>query len=109
MAGRTIAIGDIHGCRGKLSKILTHLQLNAQDKVIFLGDYIDRGPDSAGVISDLIRFSQTVSCVFLRGNHEDMLLICIDLSIFISKLVYSFCITSIWDRARVAFNDGRSL
>lgn len=74
MAGRTIAIGDIHGCRGKLSKILTHLQLNVQDKLIFLGDYIDRGPDSAGVISDLIWLSQTVSCVFLRGNHEDMLL-----------------------------------
>lgn len=77
MAGRTIAIGDIHGCRDKLAQLIDYLQPGPEDKLVFLGDYIDRGEDSAGVITDLIKLSKTVPCIFLRGNHEDMFLRCL--------------------------------
>lgn len=72
--GRLLAIGDIHGCRGQLRALLEQVRPTMDDRVVFLGDYVDRGPDSAGVLDDLVafgaRFPQTV---FLRGNHEQML------------------------------------
>jgi serine/threonine protein phosphatase 1 len=71
------AIGDIHGKLKMLNVALEHLQrdLQSDDTVVFLGDYIDRGEDSAGVIARLIRFKKHhKQTVFLRGNHEDMLL-----------------------------------
>lgn len=76
---RVFAIGDIHGCRNELNTLLTHLyeseNLTQRDLVIFIGDYVDRGPDSRGVIDRLIDFQQEFpKSVFLRGNHEDMLL-----------------------------------
>ena len=70
-------IGDIHGCNAELSRLIESLPLAKGDHVIFLGDYIDRGPDSCGVISYLLGLRQTCSSidfVFLKGNHEDMLL-----------------------------------
>lgn len=78
-ADRVFAIGDIHGCRSELNTLLTHLyekeNLTQRDIVVFIGDYIDRGPDSHGVIDRLIEFKQEFPrSVFLRGNHEDMLL-----------------------------------
>lgn len=76
---RLYAIGDLHGCSQELSKLLTHLreieQLNSKDLVVFIGDYIDRGPDSKGVVDQLLEFKkQFPTTVFLKGNHEDMLL-----------------------------------
>lgn len=76
---RLFAIGDIHGCRKELSVLLEHLlsqeKITAEDTLIFIGDYIDRGPDSKGVIELLINVKQEFPEVkFLRGNHEDMLL-----------------------------------
>jgi serine/threonine protein phosphatase 1 len=74
MAGRTIAIGDIHGELSHLQRLWSKLPaLDAKDTVVFLGDYVDRGPDSKGVI-DFVRTlsSRTpAKLVFLRGNHED--------------------------------------
>jgi predicted phosphodiesterase len=70
-------IGDIHGCVAELTRLIESLPLAKRDQVIFLGDYIDRGPDSCGVISYLLGLRQTCSSidfVFLKGNHEDMLL-----------------------------------
>jgi serine/threonine protein phosphatase 1 len=70
-------IGDIHGCVEELSRLLEGLPLAQGDLVVFLGDYIDRGPDSRAVISYLLSFKQdheTVEFVFLKGNHEDMFL-----------------------------------
>lgn len=70
-------IGDIHGCNAELSRLLEGLPLTRGDALIFLGDYIDRGPDSRAVISELMAFrdaSPDVECVFLKGNHEDMFL-----------------------------------
>ena len=71
------AIGDIHGQLIMLEPALAHLRriIRPNDAVIFLGDYIDRGPDTAGVLRELIQFKkQHPATVFLRGNHEDLLL-----------------------------------
>lgn len=69
-----IAIGDIHGCVRALEKLLEKLALTPDDHLIFLGDYIDRGPDSKGVIERLLALDQTHRCTFLRGNHEALML-----------------------------------
>jgi serine/threonine protein phosphatase 1 len=68
------AIGDIHGMREKLEKLLASLPLEGDDHLVFIGDYVDRGPDSAGVVDFLIEYSRSVRCTFLMGNHEAMFL-----------------------------------
>ena len=73
--GRLIAIGDIHGCIKKLKNLLGHLSIQSDDTVIFLGDYIGRGPSSKDVISvliDLKKKNENIIC--LLGNHENLLL-----------------------------------
>lgn len=70
----TYAIGDVHGQNQKLCDLLNVIAPTSGDCLIFVGDYIDRGPDSAGVIHTLIELSDSTNCVFLRGNHEQMLL-----------------------------------
>lgn len=69
-----IAIGDIHGCRSALEKLLDKLAPGRDDHLIFVGDYIDRGPDSKGVIDRLLDLQDECTCTFLRGNHEEMML-----------------------------------
>lgn len=73
--GRLLAFGDIHGCCRQLRELVGQVRPTAQDRLVFLGDYVDRGPDSAGVVAELLqlqrRFPQSI---FLRGNHEEMLL-----------------------------------
>lgn len=71
---RTLAIGDVHGCCGALTSLLGAVLPRAGDLVVFLGDYIDRGPDSRGVIDLLLRLQTECATVFLRGNHEAMIL-----------------------------------
>ena len=68
------AVGDIHGELEKLDELLARLPLRSEDRLLFLGDYIDRGPDSRGVVARLIDLSKTYPCVFLLGNHESMFL-----------------------------------
>jgi serine/threonine protein phosphatase 1 len=68
------AIGDIHGERERLEQLLGSLPLRDGDRLLFVGDYVDRGPDARGVIDLLLRMAQTRSCVFLLGNHESMFL-----------------------------------
>ncbi len=82
MAGRTIAVGDIHGEIDHLLRLLHKLPpLDAQDTLVFLGDYLDRGPDSAKVIAGLRGLSEKLraTVVCLRGNHEDAWLRVLDL------------------------------
>jgi serine/threonine protein phosphatase 1 len=70
-------IGDIHGCAEELRRLIDALPLRGGDSVVFLGDYIDRGPDSAAVVAYLISLRQQldgIEWVFLKGNHEDMFL-----------------------------------
>lgn len=74
MAERLIAIGDIHGDINKLNVLLDKLKLSKEDTVVFLGDYIDCGNNSKEVIGRLLRLSEEINCIFLTGNHEDMLL-----------------------------------
>lgn len=71
---RRIVIGDIHGCSKALRALVDELAPNRDDTLIFLGDYIDRGPDSRGVIDIIIETSRRSRVVPLRGNHEVMLL-----------------------------------
>ena len=69
-----IAVGDIHGCVKTLEALLERLDLHGDDHLIFVGDYVDRGPDSYGVIEHLLKLSTSFRCTFLRGNHEAMML-----------------------------------
>lgn len=76
-----VSIGDIHGCNRELNLLLDAIDKDRgseKTKIIFLGDSIDRGPDSKGVIDTLIQRSQmnddNVKHIFIKGNHDDMML-----------------------------------
>jgi serine/threonine protein phosphatase 1 len=74
VAGRTFAIGDIHGDLASLLTLLERLPpLTPEDTMVFLGDYVDRGPDSAGVIAHVRELQKRgpAKVIALRGNHED--------------------------------------
>jgi len=75
---RVYAIGDIHGCLSELEQLLDMIKKDLKKKpvkkhhIVFLGDYFDRGPDSAGVINRLIKLQKKhANVVCLKGNHED--------------------------------------
>jgi predicted MPP superfamily phosphohydrolase len=73
------AIGDVHGCLDQLQRLVELCESDAsaqKTKIILLGDYIDRGPDSRGVIDFLIYLQKWSpdEIICLRGNHEDLLL-----------------------------------
>jgi len=73
--GRLFAIGDIHGCADELDAMLKTIAPAAGDTVVFVGDYVDRGPSARDVIELALDFEkQQAECVFLKGNHEDMML-----------------------------------
>ena len=71
---RTIAIGDIHGCLDALNALLDAIQPTRDDTIITVGDYVDRGPDSNGVLERLLQLEQTTNLIPLMGNHEEMLI-----------------------------------
>lgn len=71
---RVLAIGDVHGCLGALDELLAWVNPTGADELIFLGDYVDRGPDTRGVLNRLIELKQKRPVVCLRGNHEIMML-----------------------------------
>jgi len=73
------AISDIHGCLKTFKELLAKLNFSKQDELYLLGDYIDRGPDSKGVIDHIWQLQEEgyqIACI--RGNHEQMLLDCVD-------------------------------
>jgi serine/threonine protein phosphatase 1 len=74
--GRVYIVGDIHGCCHELDALVSGLPLTRSDRLIFLGDYIDRGPATREVIDFLLQFKDASPCEvrFLKGNHEDMFL-----------------------------------
>lgn len=74
MAGRTIAIGDIHGCLRAVDTLLDAIVPVAEDTLVFLGDFIDRGPQSRGVLDRLLSLSRSCRLIPLLGNHEELLL-----------------------------------
>lgn len=67
---RIIGITDIHGELGKLESLLGKLDLMPDDTIVFMGDYIDRGKNSKGVIDKIISLSDFCKCVYLKGSHE---------------------------------------
>ena len=71
---RVVAVGDIHGCAVALRALIDALQPTADDLLIVLGDAVDRGPDSRGVIEQLLCLREQCELVCLMGNHEQMLL-----------------------------------
>ncbi|WP_404309890.1 metallophosphoesterase family protein [Neorhodopirellula lusitana] len=74
MSGRLIAIGDIHGFNEPLRTLIDEIAPTPEDVIVTLGDYVDRGPDSKGVIDTLIELSQKTQLIPLIGNHEEMML-----------------------------------
>jgi serine/threonine protein phosphatase 1 len=73
-AKRTLAVGDIHGCNTALTALLNAVGPTSTDLFVFLGDYIDRGPESRQVIESLLDLKKICAPVYLRGNHEAMIL-----------------------------------
>lgn len=73
MPARVIAIGDIHGCLAALDTLLEAIQIQSDDQLIFLGDYVDRGPDSCGVIDRVLELERHCQVVPVLGNHEEMM------------------------------------
>jgi serine/threonine protein phosphatase 1 len=72
--GRLIAIGDIHGHARALRGLLDLIGVRPDDEFVLLGDLIDRGPDSAGVLDIVLDLARECTCHVLMGNHEEMLL-----------------------------------
>lgn len=70
---RTVVIGDIHGGYKALKQLIEKANLPKNTKYIFVGDYVDGWSESANVISYLIEFSKNNDCLFLRGNHDELL------------------------------------
>lgn len=83
LMSKLFVIGDIHGCNNELHKLLELIFDNTSpnhfkngDKLVFLGDYIDRGPDSKGVVDTILSLKDKLGddVITLMGNHEDMLI-----------------------------------
>ena len=71
---RKIIIGDIHGCIDELKALINQLELNPNDSLFFIGDLINKGPDSVGVVQYLYALSKTYSISLILGNHEEKFL-----------------------------------
>ncbi len=74
MAGRVIAVGDIHGCLAAFDAVLNAIDLASSDSLILLGDFVDRGPNSAGVIDRLIELRERCFLFTIMGNHDELML-----------------------------------
>ena len=71
--GKFAIIGDVHGCLGPLEALVEKLALSARDHLVFVGDLLDKGPDSAGVVRFIRGLQKTASfeVTVVEGNHED--------------------------------------
>ncbi len=78
MANRVIAIGDVHGCSRALTTLIGEVRPTRSDTFVFLGDCVDRGPNSKGVIEQLVALSDLCRVIPLLGNHEEMVLAAVD-------------------------------
>lgn len=73
MSGRTLAIGDIHGCDTALEALIPLASVTAADTVVVLGDVVDRGPGSRQVVERLLALARECRLVLILGNHEQMM------------------------------------
>ncbi|WP_333876735.1 metallophosphoesterase family protein [Flavobacterium sp.] len=72
--GRTLVIGDIHGGLRAVHQIMERAQVTREDQLIFLGDYVDGWSESPQVIDFLMDLGQKQNCIFIKGNHDELLL-----------------------------------
>jgi serine/threonine protein phosphatase 1 len=70
---RLLAVGDIHGCLAAFDDLLNWVQPTPQDVIVALGDFVDRGPDTSGVLDRLIELRSRLNLICMRGNHEQMM------------------------------------
>jgi len=78
MAKRTIAIGDIHGCSIALAALIDAIDLQPDDTLVTLGDYVDKGLDPKGVLELLSKLETRCQLISLLGNHDAVMLGAID-------------------------------
>ncbi len=78
MTGRTLAIGDVHGCDMALRTLIGELAPTQADTIVMLGDLVDRGPGTADVLDQVWRLSTRCRLIVIRGNHEEMMLSALD-------------------------------
>jgi serine/threonine protein phosphatase 1 len=71
---RTLVIGDIHGGLRALHQIMERAKVTTEDKLIFLGDYVDGWSESPQVIDYLIALGKKQECIFINGNHDELVL-----------------------------------
>jgi len=71
---RLIIIGDIHGCIDELNELMQALAPSIDDQLFFIGDLIDRGPDSIGVVRQVVQWSKQMDVKLILGNHEEKFL-----------------------------------
>lgn len=74
MSGRTLVIGDIHGCDRALETLLPQLKITPEDTFVVLGDIVDRGLGTRQVIERLLELKQHCKLVYIKGNHEETML-----------------------------------
>lgn len=71
---RTLAIGDVHGCLEELRELLAVVRYRAgEDRLVFVGDLVDRGPDPVGVVREVRALSERGDVLTIMGNHEEKL------------------------------------
>lgn len=73
VTGRVLAIGDIHGCYDELVRLIGVIDPQANDTLVFVGDYIDRGVNSSAVLDFIIELGGRCNVIALKGNHESMM------------------------------------
>jgi len=71
---KTLIIGDVHGCIDELLELMKQLAPSADDHIIFIGDLIDRGPDSLSVLRQVVQWSKLFHVRLVLGNHEEKFL-----------------------------------
>jgi serine/threonine protein phosphatase 1 len=70
---RTLVIGDIHGGLEALKQVLDRVDPGREDRMVFIGDYVDGWSEAFGTIEYLIELSSIHNCIFIRGNHDELL------------------------------------
>lgn len=88
-SARTFAIGDLHGCARALADVLRQIDPQPADTIVTLGDYVNRGPDTRGVIEQLLAIRGRCVLVALLGNHDEVLLDVLDGRADIARLLHA--------------------
>lgn len=86
-----LAISDIHGCLKSLETLLEVIQPTPDDLIVTLGDYVDRGPDSKGVIDRLLDLQETHNLIYLMGNHEIQMIRALEGEPHLSRFLSGMC------------------